>query len=271
MSYSVLMSVYEKESPAFFQTAIESMINQTQKTNDFVIVCDGKLTKELDDVVEWAESTLRDSVQVVRLDENVGLGRALNEGLKKCRNELVARMDSDDIALPDRCERQLRAFEEHPEIAVMSATVEEFSENPDTVTARRELPEKGEDIYWFAKARNPFNHPCVMFKKTAVERAGGYQDLYRLEDYYLWVRMLLNGENGMNLKAPLLKMRTGAGMYKRRGGWKYARAQYRLFSYMKKRGMITNAEFLKSVFIRTVSSLLPGGIRSLIYLKLLRR
>lgn len=271
MKYSVLMSVYEKESPVFFRSAIESMILQTVKTDDFVLVCDGKLTKELDDIIQWAEKALHGSIRVIRLKENVGLGKALNEGLKACKNELVARMDSDDISLSDRCEKQLSAFYSNPEISIISGTVEEFTDNVDEVTVRRVLPETNEEILRFAQNRNPFNHPCVMFKKSAVERAGGYQDLYRLEDYYLWVRMLLKGEKGMNLREPLIRMRTGAGMYKRRGGVKYIRAQYRLFSYMKECGMITGRRFIKNMLIRTLSGLAPGSIRSLIYRKLLRK
>ena len=131
-------------------------------------------------------------------------------------------MDSDDLSRPDRCEKQLSVFDRNPDISIVSGTVEEFSVSPETVEARRILPEKQKDILTFAKKRNPFNHPCVMYRRSAVEAAGGYQDFYLLEDYYLWVRMLQNGCQGMNLQTPLLWMRAGSEMYRRRAGRKYA-------------------------------------------------
>ncbi len=270
-AYSVLMSVYHKENPAYFRAAIQSIIDQTVKADEFVIVCDGGLTEELEEVLTWAKETLKDRISVVRIPVNGGLGKALNEGLKHVKNELVARMDTDDVSLPNRCEMQLRAFSEHPEICVMSGIVEEFSEDVSKVNARRVLPGEHEEILEFAKKRNPFNHPCVMFKKSAVERAGGYMDMPYLEDYFLWVRMLLNGEKGMNLQIPLLRMRAGLDMYKRRGGGKYIFSQIRLFSYMRKEGMITGLQFVKSIAARTVSSLIPAKIRHFLFMKLLRK
>lgn len=271
MQYSVLMSVYHKESPAFFRAAIQSMMDQTVKTDDFVLVSDGPLTQELDEVIEWAQSELKDVLKVIRLSENGGLGKALNEGMKYCRHELIARMDTDDISLPDRCEKQLSAFEKFDGLSVLSGIVEEFSDDIHNVTAKRIPPEMHEDILKFAKRRNPFNHPCVMFKKSAVERAGGYQDMYLLEDYYLWVRMLLNGEKGMNLQTPLIRMRAGMNMYKRRGGVKYIKAQIALFSFMKEKKMINAFEWLKSVIERTLSGIAPGRIRHFMYMKLCRK
>lgn len=269
--YSVLMSVYLKEKPDYFRAAIQSMIDQTIKSDDFVIVCDGPLTDELENVLAWAKEALKEALNVIRLPVNGGLGNALNEGLKHVRNELVARMDTDDISLPDRCEKQLEAFSNDPGISVIGGIVEEFSDDANVVTARRIPPFAHEDILKFAKRRNPFNHPCVMFKKSAVERAGGYQDMYLLEDYYLWLRMLDNGEKGMNLPIPLLRMRAGDGMYKRRGGGKYILSQMKLFSFMKEKGMITGWQFMKSVVIRTLSSIAPGCVRKFLFIKLMRK
>lgn len=270
-AYSVLMSVYYKENPAYFRAAIQSMIDQTEKTDDFVLVCDGPLTDGLNEVVSWAENLLGQTLTVVRLSENAGLGKALNKGLQYVKNELVARMDSDDISLPDRCAMQLKAFENHPEVSVMSGTVEEFDGDENAVTARRVLPQTHDEILRFARTRNPFNHPCVMFRKSAVMRAGGYRDMHLLEDYYLWVRMLSNGERGMNLASPLLRMRAGFGMYVRRGGAKYFLSQIRLFAYMKKCGMIGSFRFMRCVLIRAFSSLIPAKIRHFLYMKLLRK
>ena len=269
-AYSVLMSVYQKEKAEYFRASIQSMIDQTEKANEFVIVCDGPLTEELEDVLTWAGERLKDKIRTVRLAQNLGLGQALNAGLKVCKNELVARMDTDDVSLPDRCEKQLSVFRDHPEVSVVSGIVEEFMQDSDRVTVARVLPSQHDAIYEFAKKRNPFNHPCVMFRKNAVEKAGGYQDMYLLEDYFLWIRMLINGEKGMNLNEPLLRMRVGAGMYKRRGGIRYISSQVRLFSYMLEKGMITRSQCIGSIVTRTLSGIIPAKVRSFLYQKLLR-
>ena len=269
-SYSVLMSVYYKEKAEYLRQAMDSIWGQTVPTDDFVLVCDGPLTAELDAVIDRMEGE-HPELHVVRLEKNGGLGNALNIGINSCRNELVARMDSDDISRPDRCEKQLAVFQNHPEVSIVSGTVEEFSVSPEIIEARRVLPEKPEDILAFAQKRNPFNHPCVMYKKDAVEAAGGYQDFYLLEDYYLWIRMLQSGVKGYNLQEPLLWMRAGSEMYKRRAGWKHAQSQEALFRYMKDSGFIETGRYIKSVLIRSAASLAPNWLRELMFKTVLRK
>lgn len=271
MNYSVLMSVYFKEKPEYLRQSMNSIFDQSVPTDDFVLVCDGPLNTELDAVIEEMLQRHPKTLHVVRLEKNAGLGNALNDGIKCCKNDIVARMDSDDIARPDRCERQLAVFAQNPEIGMVSGIVEEFTNDPSIVEAKRVPPEKHEDILEFAKKRNPFNHPCMMYKKDEVEKAGGYQELFLLEDYFLWVRMLLKGTHGYNLQEPLLWMRAGAGMYKRRSGWKYIQAQIRLFSYMKCAGMIKSIDWLQSVIVRTVSGMAPNTLRRLFFVKILRK
>ena len=270
-NYSVLMSVYNKEKPTFLRQAMNSMWNQTIPTNDFVLVCDGPLTEDLDSVIREMEEEHRGVLQIIRLAKNGGLGNALNTGLKYCKNELVARMDSDDISRPERCEKQLKVFIFHPEINICSGIVEEFSSSIDMIEARRVPPETQEEIIAFAKKRNPFNHPCVMYKKKAVDGAGGYQDFYLLEDYYLWIRMLLRGSIGYNLQEPLLWMRAGSDMYKRRAGWKYAQSQKVLFKYMKESRFIGTEQYILSTITRIASSMMPNSIREFAYKKALRK
>ncbi len=269
--YSVLMSVYYKENAENLRTAMDSIWQQTVGSDDFVLVCDGPLTAELDEVISLMKKEHGDRLQVIRLSENRGLGNALNIGIRQCKHELVARMDSDDISKSYRCEKQLGVFSENPELDVVSAVVEEFVGKTGNITARRELPETHEEILRFSKSRNPFNHPCVMYKKSAVENAGGYQDLFLLEDYYLWVRMLKNKSRGYNLQESLLWMRAGSDMYKRRAGWKYVVSQHKLFSYMKEIGYITEAQFIKSITVRSISSLLPNKLREYIYKHIIRK
>ena len=268
--YSVLMSVYHKEKPEYLEQAIASIQAQTLPTDDFVLVCDGPLNAVLDTVIAKKQQEMGKTLNVVRLAKNGGLGNALNEGIKHCKNELVARMDSDDIAYQDRCEKQIAVFYAHPEVSVCSGIVEEFTSTPDVVDAKRVPPEAHEEIVEFAKKRNPFNHPCVMYKKSAVEAVGSYQDFYLLEDYYLWLRMLMAGYQGYNIQEPLLHMRAGSDMYLRRAGWKYAKTQTRLFKFMKSQGFIDEGQYIKSCVIRSGSALAPNWLRKLMFEKVLR-
>lgn len=269
--YSVLMSVYHKEKPEYLLQAIESIQAQTLPTDDFVLVCDGPLNLELDAVITSKQQEMGDALNVVRLAKNGGLGNALNEGIKHCKNELIARMDSDDIAYPDRCEKQITVFDTHPDVSICSGVVEEFTFDPDVVDAKRVPPKTNDEIIEFAKKRNPFNHPCVMYKKSAVESVGSYQDFYLLEDYYLWLRMLMAGYRGYNIQEPLLHMRAGSDMYLRRAGWKYAKTQAKLFKYMKDSGFIGNGRYIKSCVIRSGSALAPNWMRKFMFERVLRK
>lgn len=269
--YSVLMSVYHKEKPEYLKQAIESIQAQTYPTDDFVLVCDGPLNSELDAVITTKQQEMNGVLKVYRLDKNEGLGNALNAGNNHCKNELVARMDSDDVAYPNRCEKQIDVFNTHPEVSICSGIVEEFTTDPEVVDARRALPETNAKIMEFAKKRNPFNHPCVMYKKSAVEAAGSYKDFYLLEDYYLWLRMLMAGYQGYNIQEPLLHMRAGSDMYMRRAGWKYAKTQAKLFKFMKDSGFIGNGQYIKSCVIRSGSALAPNWLRKFMLEKVLRK
>ena len=270
-NYSVLMSVYYKEHPEYLRQSMQSIYDQTVPTDDFVLVCDGPLTPELDAVIADMQDQFGPRLRVCRLLKNGGLGKSLNFGIKQCKNDLVARMDSDDISRPDRCKRQLAVFADHPDYSIVSGIVEEFSDTPDNISVRRVVPEGQSEIIAFAKKRNPFNHPCVMYKKSAVEAAGGYQDFYLLEDYYLWIRMLQNGFQGYNLQEPLLWMRAGSDMYKRRGGWKYFLSQHRLLQYLPQSGFITVGPYLLGTFVRLGVAIAPNSLLSFIFNNILRR
>ncbi len=263
--YSVLMSVYHKEKPEFLKEAMNSIWEQTVSTDDFILVCDGQLTDDLDAVIEEMERAHPEVLHVIRLEKNGGLGNALNEGIKHCKNELVARMDSDDISRPERCEKQLSAFIAKPEISLCSGIVEEFTIDREKVEVKRVVPETQNEILEFAKKRNPFNHPCVMYKKAAVIAAGDYQDFYLLEDYYLWIRMLMKGFQGYNIQEPLLWMRAGSELYKRRSGWRYAKSQQKLLKYMKDNHFINFVQYIYGLALRAGASLLPNWLRAKVY------
>ena len=269
-NYSVLMPVYYKEHPDYLRQSMQSIYDQTVPTDDFVLVCDGPLTPELDAVISGMQQQFGLRLHVCRLSKNGGLGKALNFGIGQCKNDLVARMDSDDVSRPDRCQRQLAIFHDHPEYSLVSGIVEEFSDTITNVSVRRIVPEHQDDIITFAKKRNPFNHPCIMYKKSDVEAAGGYQDFYLLEDYYLWIRMLQNGFIGYNLQEPLLWMRAGNDMYKRRGGWKYVQSQHNLFKYMAQTGFITGRQYQVQSVVRLIGAVVPNWLRAFLFKKILR-
>lgn len=269
-NYSVLMSVYKMEKPEFLKLAIESMLNQTVPTNDFVLVCDGPLTLSLNSVINAMCARHPTLFQVIRLETNCGLGNALNIGLEKCKNELIARMDSDDISLPYRCEKQLRIFQNNSEIALCSSNIAEFESTPNKIKSIRHVPQTHEEILRFAKVRNPMNHMAVMYKRKAVIDSGGYIEIHLAEDYYLWVRMLQKGYKAANLQQCLVYARTGKGMYKRRGGIEYAKSIYELQQKLLQLHFISYLEFIRNCGVRIIVSLIPTWAREYFYQRSLR-
>lgn len=267
--YSVLMPVYKKEQALFLKESIESMLSQTVVPKDFVIVCDGPLTEELDQVISCYEQQYGELFQIVRLPQNVGLGRALNEGMKHCRFEYVARMDSDDISLPDRMEKQLAVFRDR-QVDIVGGTLIEFNEQYPEGLHKRQLPREHDEILKFARRRNPFNHPCVTYKKTSVMNAGGYQHFDGFEDYYLWVRMLTAGMKGYNLPDTILKMRA-SGMYQRRGGLYYTKLIVKFRLYLLTSRFCSLGDFLYTVVGHVGVSILPIGLREKFYNLVLRK
>ena len=268
--YSVLMSVYYKESSENLKDAMDSMFEQSAPPDEFVLICDGPLTPQLDDVIAEKKKEYPDVLRVVRFSDNRGLGRALQSGLKRCQYDIVVRMDSDDISLPDRCEKQLEYMEKHPEVSLVGGAIAEFQTDPTIISSKRVVPEEHEAIVEFSKFRNPFNHMTLMYRKDDVLSAGGYRHFQYLEDYYLWIRMFIKGYKGHNLPDVLVYARIGNGMLQRRSGLEYAVSQNKLFKYMLKNSYITRIQYIKAVLTRTVISICPDSVRKFAYDKLLR-
>lgn len=271
MQYSVLMSVYWNERPEFLKSAIDSILWQTMKTDDFLIVWDGKLTLELEYMLDEYQRNYSNIIRFLKIETNVGLGEALRRGVPECRNSLVARMDSDDIAEPNRMELQLEAFRGEPELALCGGQIEEFINNPNFPNTSRAVPCKYKDILIFAKKRNPMNHMTVMFRKEAVLDAGNYLTMDYAEDYYLWVRMLVKGYCLINLPQVLVKVRVGNGMFRRRGGVHYAVSLTKLMSRFFEMGFLSRGEYLRNTCVRIIVSLLPSKVRKVVYQKKLRQ
>lgn len=270
MKFSVLLSVYRKECPFFLQQSLDSILCQTLLPNEIVLVKDGPLTDELERVI--ACYVIKHPVlKVISLSVNQGLGKALNEGLKHCSFDLIARMDTDDIAKPNRFEKQVAVFEKNSTIDVVGAWVDEFEDDYKNVVSIRKLPEQHNEIYRFARMRNPINHPVVMFRKSAVLAVGGYQHFPLLEDYYLWVRMLNAKAKFYNIQESLLYFRFSTVMLKRRGGWKYAVNELKFHYKMWKMHFVSFSGFLKNISTHFVIRILPNSLRLAFYRIFLRK
>jgi len=233
------MSVYHKEKPEYLKASIDSMINQSLKPDEIVLVKDGNLNKSLDGVIDYYVTRYPGLFNIISLEKNIGLGKALDVGLKECRNELVARMDTDDISLPQRCEKQVEVFLESPQLSIVGTNIDEFFEDPENIVSSRVVPIKHEDIVRFIKRRSPFNHPTVMYKKSEVLRCGGYGYLRRKQDLDLFSRMINSGCVGMNLDKSLLLFRSNEDNFKRRKSWSYCKSYIDVEYAIWKRGHCT--------------------------------
>ena len=269
--YSVLMSVYCKEKPEFLRESIESMLNQTVPPEQFVLVCDGPLTSELDAVVLEYEQAGPGLFTVVRLEENLGIGSAAQAGLIKCRNELIAKMDSDDIARPYRCQTQLSYIMQNPEFSILGGCLSEFVNNKDNPAAIRRVPKTHLEIMKFSRKRNPFNNQTVIFRKSAVEAAGGYSPLRRVEDYDLYMRMLHNGAKAENLDDILVDYRLDENAYRRRGNWLNVSSVNKIRWGFYRAGYISFIDFTLTFFGHLFLWACPNILLDFIYKRLLRR
>lgn len=241
--FSVLLPVFKREDPKHFILALESLKNQSFPATEVVIVKDGPLTKGLEKVICQFKDLL--PLKVFALEKNVGVGEALNFGLQHCSYEYVARMDSDDICVSHRFEKQAKAFLSNPNLDIIGSYLNEFVHKIGDLKVVRRVPLVHQDIYDYTFYRCPFNHPTVMFKKSAVLKAGSYKRMPFFEDYYLWIRMALAGCNFQNSEEVLLNYRIGNNMISRRHGLKYAKHEKTFFTTCYKEGLITLPQLIR--------------------------
>jgi glycosyltransferase involved in cell wall biosynthesis len=267
--FSLLLPVYGADSPSRFARAFESATTeQSRPPDEVVVVCDGPLAPRLDSLIEGLALHGDVFCSVVRLPVHRGLGNALNEGLFRCRHEIVARMDADDVSLPARFERQLPLLEDGFDI-VGSALAEIGHDEADVRGVRRPPPTHA-GIARFARFHSPFNHPTVVFRRSVVMRVGGYQHLPGYEDYWLWVRLLAGGARAANVTQPLVLYRVGTGSYERRGGIRMARHEIALQRRMRRLRFTTRWEFGRNVIIRGAWRLVPVSTRRVLYGRVFR-
>lgn len=272
MNFSVLMSIYHKENPAFLnQCFISIWIEQTAKPSQIVLVKDGILTPELEQVILVWQEKLSDVLKIVPLDKNVGLGKALNIGLEHCIYDWVFRMDTDDICAPERFKKQVEFIVSNPNIDIVGGQIIEFEKQINDSQTIKSVPFNHQDIIKYAKVRNPINHMTVAFRKSAVQQVGGYRHAPLYEDYDLWVRLLLRKYQFANLPDVLVYARTGNAMYERRGGLNYIKSEIQMQKRFYTSGFLTAFQMCKNLAIRLPVRLLPNGIRAWIYQVLLRK
>lgn len=264
--YSVLMSLYKKENPEYLRLAIDSMLNQTVAPDEIVLVEDGPLTDELYAVLDEYPMLHR-----VKNETNLGLGLALNVGLRECRNELVARMDTDDCSKPDRCEKQLQRFLEKPYLAIVGSHIDEFIGDTSNVISQRIVPTTSEEIYKFAKKRSAFNHPAVMYSKTAVLENNGYADLKRNQDVDLFGRMQFKGYKAENIDEALLWFRSSDELAKRRKSWQNTWSYIATIRNFWKMGYSSFTDYAIVGIAQTGMYLMPIKLQNYIYKNFLRK
>ena len=261
------MSLYKKEHSDYLRLALDSMLNQTVKPDEIILVEDGPLTDELYGVVEEYKQYLK----IVVNKTNLGLGLALNEGLKVCNNELIARMDTDDISKPDRCEKQLKRFEDKPELSIVGSHIDEFVGNKENVISQRRVPLTSDAIYAYAKKRSAFNHPAVMYRKSAVLAENGYSDLKRNQDVDLFGRMLYKGYKAENIDEALLWFRSSDELAARRKSWENTKSYIATIKRFWMMGYSSFSDYAVVALAQTCMFILPAKLQNWVYKKFLRK
>ena len=262
MNFTVLMSLYIKEKPIYLEQCLQSLQKQTIKANEIVIVLDGPITNELEQIIlEWKKTL---PIKSVPLEQNLGLGRALNKGLEHCSNEWVFRMDTDDICVSNRFEKQIAYIKTYPNTVLLGGQIEEFTDDSDEFIVKN-VPEEASKIYQFAKKRNPFNHMTVAYKKSTIQQLGGYQHHLFMEDYNLWLRVIANDNEIHNLPSVLVKARAGDAMLSRRKGKEYLKSEWKLFKLKNSLGYHNFLFGLVLFIMRAMPRLLPNKLLAKIY------
>lgn len=272
VKFSVLMSLYIKENPIFLNQCFESIwLNQSVRPHEIVLVCDGPITNELENIVNKWQKEIGGLLKILKLKENIGLGKALNEGLKYCTNEWVFRMDTDDICKPDRFSKQIEYIIRNPDIVLFSGQILEFNETPSDSSVVKAVPTDHDDIVRYAQKRSPFNHMTVAYKKSVIESLGGYKHHLFMEDYNLWLRVISAKYRVGNHPDILLYARVGNGMHARRKGLQYIKSEKQLLK-LKKDLKFQNPLYANIFFIiRSAFRLLPSSFLGKIYNIFLRR
>lgn len=274
-NFSVAMSIYKNDDPQYLKEALDSIIlQQTLKPAEVVIIGDGPVPETLVKAVEEKTELGKQvgvEVRFLPQDVNRGLGEALRIACENCRYDYIARMDSDDISLPYRFEKQMRVFDEHPEVGMVGGMITEFVGSPDNIVDSRVLPLDNDGIYRMMQTRCGVNHVTVIIRKSDLMEAGNYSGRFRQEDFYLWARMMKNKVVIQNIPDVVVNVRSGADQFARRGGMKYFHEHMKVFKFMYHEGLISYPVLLENYCLRFAQVAFPTTLRTWVYQHLLRK
>ncbi|MBS0958853.1 glycosyltransferase [Leuconostoc pseudomesenteroides] len=267
--FTVLMSTYINDDVNDLDIAIKSVIQNTVVPDEIVIMVDGPVHDQTKVLLDMFTNHYPDILKVIYQETNQGLGITAANGVIYSKNEIIARMDADDISNLERFEQQLEFMHQNNSIVALGGQVYEFDEKLE-FKARRTLPLNNDDIVQFSKLRSPLNHPTVMFRKSSVMKAGNYQNTFLMEDYDLWMRMIEKNMIFHNIEQDLVYMRAPKDMYRRRGGFKYLSVYHEFRKRLLRKHLISYKDYYKSMIGMSISSLMPNIFREKLYKKLLR-
>ncbi|MFI8126614.1 glycosyltransferase [Acinetobacter sp. ABJ-A23_2] len=270
--FSVLSSIYHKEHPLHFNACMESIWdNQTLKPTEIILVEDGPLTPELDEVIAKWQEKLGNILRVKKLEKNVGTGKAKNIGLQQCTYDIVCIVDTDDIYVSERFEKQIEFLKNNPDVSIIGGQILEFVEDIHTPTGMRKVPLSNEDLKNYAKKQSPFNNMTITYRKSHILEVGGYQHHLWMEDYNLFLRVIAKGYKIQNLADVLVYARIDNGMHGRRKGFQYIKSEKQLLD-LKKQLKLQNPVYANMLFlIRSAFRLLPANMLGKIYNTFLRK
>lgn len=262
--FSVLMTTYKNDSPDYLKEAISSIYqNQNVKPSEIILIADGPLPIELKNVIQTQEKEIS-ILKFFELEKNHGLAYALNFGIDLCNYELIFRMDSDDISLPNRFEKQISFMSLHPNIDICGSFVDIIEPETKKYLSTRKVPLEQNTIYQYSKKRSPMNHPSVVFRKKTIINNNYYPLFKKSQDYALWSKLLVNNVNFQNIPEVLVHMRGGDSLMNRRGVG-YLFNEIKVISYQRSIGFLNNIEFLRNILLRTIFRIAPNSIKKVLY------
>ena len=270
--FSVLSSIYHKENPFHFNACMESIWDkQTLKPTEIILVEDGPLTPELGKVIAQWQEKLGNILRVKKLDKNLGTGKAKNIGLQECTYDIICIVDTDDIYVPERFEKQIEFLKHNPDISIIGGQILEFVEDIHTPKGMRKVPLSNEELKEYAKKQSPFNNTTITYRKSHILEVGGYQHHLWMEDYNLFLRVIAKGYKIQNLADVLVYARIDNGMHGRRKGFQYIKSEKQLLD-LKKQLKLQNPLYANILFLlRSSFRLLPSSLLGKIYNTFLRK
>lgn len=270
---SICIPIYYKESVETIKKCFDSLLKQTYKPKEIICALDDPSSPEIEKLLETIKKEDRINIILCYSKRNSGLGAVLRQGIKRCSCEYIARMDVDDIAIPERLEKQVTFLDHHKEIDVVGSNIAEFESSINDIIAYRNVPSEDKECKKMLKVRDPINHMTAMYRRESILKAGNYSAKMKAnEDTYLWVSFYKQGLSFANIQENLVYVHAGKEMYRRRGGKKAFFFVNETINYKREVGLIN---CLESIFQKTLNYLIlvimPNTVRACIYEHLLRK